>query len=65
MYHLKVINLKISRERRQVKERKKTSEKKFAYRFHFNSNKSRELSSGHKRRVEWEPSRKKEKKESE
>jgi hypothetical protein len=40
MYHLKVINLKISRERRQ--ERKKR--KKFAYRS-FDSNKSRALRS--------------------
>lgn len=37
MYHLKVINLKISRERRREA---RQEEKKFAYRFHLNSNKS-------------------------
>lgn len=44
MYHLKVINLKISRERLRG-EQKERNKKKFAYRFHFNSNKSRELRS--------------------
>lgn len=62
MYHLKVINLKISRERRG-EEKKKRIEKTFANRFHLNSNKSRALRSSEwkkkrKKRVKWKESEK-------